>query len=76
MDDQLDSNQSPKRYLSVEDLALYLSISKWMIYKYVKTREIPFIPLGRLVRFDRLAIDTWAEKKMIRAKPNGQTGKM
>lgn len=37
-----------------------------MIYKYIKYREIPFIPFGRLVRFDRTAVDKWAEKKTVR----------
>ena len=44
----------------------YLGISKWLIYKYVKDREIPFIPFGRLVRFDRLAVEKWTEKRMVR----------
>lgn len=52
--------------MDVDDLSAYLGISKWMIYKYVKHREIPFIPFGRLVRFDRTAVDKWAEKKTVR----------
>jgi len=55
-----------KRYMDVEELAGYLGISKWLIYKYIKRREIPFIPFGRLVRFDRWAVDKWAEKRMVR----------
>jgi len=52
--------------MDVEELSDYLGISKWLIYKYVKSRDVPFIPFGRLVRFDRLAIDRWAEKRTIR----------
>ncbi len=55
-----------KRYMDVEELAGYLGISKWLIYKYIKHREIPFIPFGRLVRFDRMVVEKWAEKKMVR----------
>ena len=58
--------KEPKRYMDVAELAGYLGISKWLIYKYIKHREIPFIPFGRLVRFDRWAIDKWAEKRMVR----------
>jgi excisionase family DNA binding protein len=57
---------SDKRFMDVEELAAYLGISKWLVYKYVKNREIPFIPFGRLVRFDRLAVEKWAEKRMVR----------
>ena len=52
--------------MDVGEVAEYLGISKWMIYKYIKNREIPFIPFGRLVRFDRLVVDKWAEKRMVR----------
>ncbi|MDE2039549.1 MAG: helix-turn-helix domain-containing protein [Elusimicrobia bacterium] len=55
-----------KRYLDVDELSQYLGISKWLIYKYIKNRGIPFIPFGRLVRFDRMAVEKWAEKKMVR----------
>jgi hypothetical protein len=27
---------------------------------------MPFIPFGRLVRFDRIVIEKWAEKKTVR----------
>ena len=57
---------SEKRYMDVDELSRHLGISKWMICKYVKNREVPFIPFGRLVRFDRLAVEKWAEKKMVR----------
>ena len=55
-----------KRFMDVGELSEYLGISKWLIYKFVKNREMPFIPFGRLVRFDRLAVDKWAEKRMVR----------
>lgn len=54
-----------KRFMDVEEIAEYLGISKWLIYKYVKNREMPFIPFGRLVRFDRHAIERWAEKRSV-----------
>ena len=56
---------SDKRFMDVEQLAEYLGISKWLIYKYVKNREIPFIPFGRLVRFDRIAVEKWADRRMV-----------
>ena len=59
-------NLGVKRFMNVEELSAYLGISKWLIYKFVKDRDIPFIPFGRLVRFDRLAVEKWAEKRMVR----------
>ena len=54
-----------KRYMNVKELAEYLALSDWMVYKYIKNREIPFIPFGRLVRFDRIEVERWATRKMV-----------
>ena len=59
-----------KRYLDVSELAGYLGVSKWLVYKLIEDRDIPFVPLGRLIRFDRLAIDKWAEKRTVPAAPS------
>ncbi|MHB2026915.1 MAG: helix-turn-helix domain-containing protein [Elusimicrobiota bacterium] len=56
-----------KRYMDVGELAGYLGISKWMIYKYIQQREIPFIPYGRIIRFDRAAIDRWTQTRTVRS---------
>ena len=61
-----------KRFMDVAELSDYLGVSRWMIYKYIENRDIPFIPFGRLIRFDRLAIDKWAEKRTVRAAPGRQ----
>ncbi|MDE2314730.1 MAG: helix-turn-helix domain-containing protein [Elusimicrobia bacterium] len=61
-----------KRYMGAGELSEYLGISKWMIYKYIQNREIPFIPYGRIIRFDRLAIDRWAEKRTVRSFTPGR----
>lgn len=57
------------RYLTVEQAAAYLQVSKWSLYKLVERRDIPFIPFGRLLRFDRMAIDRWVEKRSVQAGP-------
>lgn len=56
-----------KRFMNVSELSDYLGLSKWMIYKYIENRGIPFIPFGRLIRFDRVAVERWAEKRMVPA---------
>lgn len=64
-----------KRYMDVQEIAQYLGISRWMIYKYIKNRDIPFIPFGRVIRFDRVAVERWAEKRMVRAGPRQIDGR-
>ena len=67
------NNENPivaaKRYMDVGEVAGYLGISKWLVYKHIERREIPFIPFGRLIRFDRMAVDRCAEKRTVQAAP-------
>lgn len=56
-----------RRFMNVRQLSEYLGISRWMLYKYVENREIPFAPFGRLVRFDRVEVEKWVSKRMVRA---------
>ena len=46
-------------YLKVEEAADYLSISKWMLYYYIKSENIPHIRLGRHIRLDKERLDIW-----------------
>jgi excisionase family DNA binding protein len=57
-----------KRYLDVLELASYVGLSRWFIYKMVQRRQIPFIPFGRVVRFDRQQVDLWMNQRMVKAK--------
>ena len=46
-------------YLKVKEAAEYLSISKWMLYYYIKSENIPHIRLGRHIRLDKERLDIW-----------------
>lgn len=53
------SKLEPARYLTVEQVAAYLSMSPKAIRRRVDSGSIPYRKVGRLLRFDRLAIDAW-----------------
>ncbi|MFC1522845.1 helix-turn-helix domain-containing protein [Elusimicrobiota bacterium] len=57
-----------KKYMSIEELAGYLGVSTWLIYKYVKNREIPFVHFGRILRFERFSVDRWVERRMVKPR--------
>lgn len=59
---------SEKRYMTIDQLAAYLEVSKFTIYRLINRREIPFIPMGRIRRFDPLAIDEWMKKRTVAIK--------
>jgi excisionase family DNA binding protein len=57
-----------KRFMDIDELAEYLGISRWTVYKLISKRRLPFIPISkRTFRFDRLKIDQWMEKQGIKA---------
>lgn len=47
------------RFLSIERAADYTSFSVDALYKRVSDGTIPFIKVGRLLRFDKQKLDRW-----------------
>lgn len=54
-----------KRYLGIKELAEYLGISIGTVYSWVCYKKIPYLKMGRLVKFDLKRIDQWAQEKAI-----------
>ena len=55
-------------WLTVQQLADYLHVSRDHIYQLVSKRKIPFVrPVGRLIFFNREEIDAWMKRARIDA---------
>jgi excisionase family DNA binding protein len=54
---QPDSNQPT--WMTVEQVAVYLSVSPGTVRNWVSQKYIPHAKKGRIVRFNRQAIDAW-----------------
>jgi excisionase family DNA binding protein len=48
-----------ERWLSVDEIAEHLGVKKDTIYKWVRTTDIPFHKVGRLLKFRVNEIDQW-----------------
>jgi excisionase family DNA binding protein len=46
---------------TVETLAEYLQLSKQWVYERVQFKEIPYMKVGKLLRFRKSAIDKWLD---------------
>ena len=46
----------PHKLIDVEDLARHLSVAKGTLYNWVYLRRIPYIKVGRCLRFDLRAV--------------------
>jgi excisionase family DNA binding protein len=51
--------------LTIGKLSKYLSVSPNTIYSWISRKKIPYIKLGRLVRFNRQDIDKWVQEKKV-----------
>ena len=59
------TNGSEQRYLSPQELSQYLGLSIVTIYGWTSQHKIPFVKLGRLVRFDVAEINAWMQTQKI-----------
>ncbi|OQA92043.1 MAG: Helix-turn-helix domain protein [Elusimicrobia bacterium ADurb.Bin231] len=56
------------KLLNINELAEYLGIKISTVYSWVNQRKIPYVKVGRLVKFDQVDIDKWiAEQKVAEA---------
>ncbi len=54
-----------KRLLNIKEASEYLGIPKGSLYKLVWQRRIPFVKIGKALRFDKEKIDKWIEKNTV-----------
>jgi len=51
------------RWLSVDEVAEYLGIKRFTVYKWVKRHGLPAHKIGRLLKFRKSEIDEWVENQ-------------
>jgi excisionase family DNA binding protein len=56
---------SGPRLLSIKDAAAYLSARVWAIRQLVRNREIPYVPVGRGFKIDKIDLDRWIESQKV-----------
>lgn len=58
---------SDKEVMTVPEMAEYLSVSEAHTYRLVREHRVPFVRIGRSVRFKRSEVDQWLADKTLRA---------
>lgn len=53
--------------LTIDDLATELRVSRGTLYNWVYEKRIPYLKVGRLVRFERSAIDKYLDECRIQS---------
>ena len=55
------------KLLSPQELSDVLSISIETVYAWTSQKRIPYIKMGRLVRFNADEVNKWLEKQRVKA---------
>ncbi len=53
--------ETGERWLSVEEIAAHLGISKETIYRWLEAGKVPSHRVGRLWKFKASEVDTWVK---------------
>ncbi len=62
-----------KRWLSVDEVAEYLGIKRFTVYKWVQRLGLPARKIGRLLKFRKSEIDEWVETQDARKRTKAHT---
>ena len=57
------------RLLNIKEAAAYIGLSVHTLYTMVSQRRIPFIKVGRLVKFDVGLLDAWIKQHTVMPTP-------
>lgn len=54
-----------RKLINIQELSGYLGVPLPTLYTWTHLKKIPYVKIGRVLRFDRVEIDDWVEKKKV-----------
>jgi excisionase family DNA binding protein len=60
---EVDGVASDKRYVDIKFLVTYTGFKTPTIRDWIRSKRIPFLKVGKLIRFDLHQIDEWLKEK-------------
>ena len=64
------------RWLSVEEIAHHLGVSRDTVYSWINNRQMPAHKVGRLWKFQTQEVDAWVRSGGAADKPVPATGEV
>ena len=58
-----------QRLMSVREAAAYIGLSPHTVYGMVSQRRIPYVKVGRLVKFNQATLDAWLKQHTVMPMP-------
>ena len=62
------NKQKEPKLMNIEEAASYLGVKLSRLYTATRRKELPFMKMGRLVRFQKDKLDQWINKQHQEAK--------
>lgn len=59
-------NTVAEELMKVDEAAKFLGIKRWTLYSWTAQRKIPFVKLGKFVRFRVSDLRAWVDKKIVK----------
>lgn len=59
-----------KKLMTVKDVSAYTGLAPDTIYTMVSQQRIPFVKMGRLVKFDLELLDKWIKQHTVLPMPS------
>lgn len=59
----MNTDKPNRKLVKIQDIAEMYNLTESWIRSKIFQREIPFIKLGHLIRFDPVEVDKWLENK-------------
>ena len=56
---------SSNRLIDIKGAATYTGLSVHTVYTMVSQRRIPYVKVGRLVKFDLVLLDAWIKQNTV-----------
>jgi excisionase family DNA binding protein len=69
---QVDKVIPDRRYVDIKFLSTYVGIKEPTIRDWIRSKRIPFLKVGKVIRFDLCQIDEWLQGKI---QKDGNTDK-
>ena len=55
-----------KRFLGINDFSDYIGVPKGTLYSWVCQKKIPYLKIGKLVKFDLREIEPWLKERRFK----------
>jgi excisionase family DNA binding protein len=56
-----------KRLFNIDELSTYLAVPRGTIYNWISQKKLPYVKIGRRVKFDKEDIDKMINEKKVLA---------